>query len=319
MYKAAPDHPKFATFKSLAKLSKAAAVGNLELLWHFAGRFALAGNVGRFSDAEIEASLEWEGAAGALIEALISSRWLDRSAVHRLVVHDWSQWADENVHTQLARKGERFADGAVPRSGRLNQAERLKFVAAFTKNEVSGASQNAAEGQPKLSHGSGPTQPHSADATVPVPLPIPAPVPARTKTTSLVPPALSTQVVDESLLVLEPPEKRKRTPEEYVAFWNKERGTLASVVPPLSASRRTKLQTRIGRGLTPTKLKEVLTKIHQTPYCLGDNASGWRVTFDFLIANDDNIAKILGGNYDRPSKKPTVAREYMATSTAVRQ
>jgi hypothetical protein len=131
MYKAVPDHPKFATFQAMLKLSKATAAGYLELLWHFAARFALGGNVGKFSDTEIEASLGWDGETGALIAALVASRWLDRSDVHRLVVHDWSHWAEEYVHTQLARKRERFADGTIPKSGRLNQVERDRFNAAF--------------------------------------------------------------------------------------------------------------------------------------------------------------------------------------------
>jgi hypothetical protein len=155
MYKAVPDHPKFATFKAMLKLSKAAAVGYLELIWHFAARFALGGNVGKFSDPEIEASVDWEGEPGALIAALVASRWLDRSDVHRLVVHDWSHWAEEYVHTQLARKCERFADGTIPKSGRLNQAERARFTAAFgDDNQTPDSaiiSQESAASQPPLS------------------------------------------------------------------------------------------------------------------------------------------------------------------------
>jgi hypothetical protein len=139
------------------------------------------------------------------------------------------------------------------------------------------------------------------------------------KNTLVEPAALSTEPVDGSLLVLEPSVSHKRTPEDYVTFWNKERDTLPAVILPLSDSRKTKLKTRIARGLTPTKLKEVITKVQQTPYLLGDNASGWRVSFDFLIANDDNIAKILGGNYDRATKKPARAREFMTPFSAVQR
>jgi hypothetical protein len=46
----------------------------LELLWHFAARFALGGNVGKFSDAEIEAWLGWDGETGALIAGLVAWR-----------------------------------------------------------------------------------------------------------------------------------------------------------------------------------------------------------------------------------------------------
>ena|ERR1700722_14522659 len=170
MYKAVPDHPKFATFKAMLKLNKAAAVGYLELIWHFAARFTLGGNVGKFSDPEIEASVDWDGEPGALIAALVASRWFDRSDVHRLVVHDWSHWAEEYVHTQLARKCERFADGTIPRSGRLNQAERARFNAAFGDDnqnlDSAIISQESAASQPPLSQESSTAPEESATAPV---------------------------------------------------------------------------------------------------------------------------------------------------------
>jgi hypothetical protein len=170
MYKAVPDHPKFATFQAMLKLSKATAAGYLELMWHFAARFALGGNVGKFSDTEIEASLGWDGETGALIAALVASRWLDRSDVHRLVVHDWSHWAEEYVHTQLARKRERFADGTIPKSGRLNKVERDRFNAAFGDDhqdpDSAIISQESAASQPPLSQESATGPEESATAPV---------------------------------------------------------------------------------------------------------------------------------------------------------
>jgi len=174
MYKAVPDHPKFLILCSLLKLNRAAAAGHLEFLWHLAGQYAPAGDVGRFSDAEIEGKLAWEREPGALIAALVTARWLDRDETHRLVVHHWSHWADENVHTQLARKCEPFADGTVPHSGRLNQTERARFNAAFSGREiVLPLSRESADTQPQISRQSAASQPKSASAPVFVPVPVP--------------------------------------------------------------------------------------------------------------------------------------------------
>jgi hypothetical protein len=73
------------------------------MMWHFAGRFTPQGNIGKYSDEAIEAWLEWDGKPGALIEAFVQTRWLDRDETHRLLVHDWSQHADKATKNALNR------------------------------------------------------------------------------------------------------------------------------------------------------------------------------------------------------------------------
>lgn len=97
------DHPKFTHLKHLLGMKKYEALGLLESLWHFTGKYAPQGNVGKFSDTEIEIWLEWGGKAGAAIQALVDSRWLDRDGVHRLVVHDWQRHADDATRKALSR------------------------------------------------------------------------------------------------------------------------------------------------------------------------------------------------------------------------
>jgi hypothetical protein len=106
-----PDHPKvFALLKALGLKQKDRpyVLGVLELLWHRAAAYAPAGDIGKFPDEWIEASLDWHGKPGRLIEALVASQWLDRHNRHRLVVHDWADHADQTVRKKLSSRGLTF-------------------------------------------------------------------------------------------------------------------------------------------------------------------------------------------------------------------
>lgn len=82
---------KFLVLKKLLKQPRYAVIGILEGLWYMTAANAPDGAIGKFSDIEIAAWLEWEGEPSELINALVESRWLDRSPEHRLVVHDWHE------------------------------------------------------------------------------------------------------------------------------------------------------------------------------------------------------------------------------------
>ena len=97
MLRQAHSSPKLANLKLLLRVPRFQAVGVLESLWHFTATQAPRGDVGKWTDAEIAAALEWEGDASALIEALVTARWLDRSDRFRLLVHDWPHHADQTV------------------------------------------------------------------------------------------------------------------------------------------------------------------------------------------------------------------------------
>jgi hypothetical protein len=130
------DHPKFAALKEALGVKKYAALGLLEGVWHFTARFTPAGNIGKYPNRMIAAWVEWEGDPDVLIHALVASGFLDESENYRLSVHDWADWADEFVHAQLARKTERFVSNVLPRTRRLNSAERKKFNEAVAANLV---------------------------------------------------------------------------------------------------------------------------------------------------------------------------------------
>ena len=79
------------------------AVGILESLWHLTAREAPQGNIGKLTDEDIALALDYDDAPETLIAALKDSRWLDPSATHRLVVHDWHEHADDAVKKRLRR------------------------------------------------------------------------------------------------------------------------------------------------------------------------------------------------------------------------
>jgi hypothetical protein len=115
--RAVTEHPKFFDLKRSLGVKKFAALGILEALWHFTGKFTPQGDVGRYSDEQIAAWLEWEGDDGALIAALIETGWLDRDAEHRLVIHHWHQHADNATKLAVKRSGKPFISRSADPAG----------------------------------------------------------------------------------------------------------------------------------------------------------------------------------------------------------
>jgi hypothetical protein len=105
MKRGTPRHPKVAQLRELLKIVPAAAIGYLELLWHFTAEFAPQGDIGKYDDARIEAALMWTGKRGRLVEALRQAGWVDPHPEHRLVVHHWHDHADNAVQKRLQRAG----------------------------------------------------------------------------------------------------------------------------------------------------------------------------------------------------------------------
>lgn len=106
--RAVPDHPKFADLKMQLGKPRYIVLGCLEAIWHFTGRFCPQGNIGKYSDQAIEAWAEWDGEPGAMVAAMVKSRWIDAHNTHRMVVHDWAEHADKATKNALKRSGLRF-------------------------------------------------------------------------------------------------------------------------------------------------------------------------------------------------------------------
>jgi hypothetical protein len=80
---------KFKTLSMRLKLPLWQCVGLLESIWLFCQHNARDGVLTKFTTLEIAAWLGFEGDADDAIEALVSTRWLDRAADGSLSVHDW--------------------------------------------------------------------------------------------------------------------------------------------------------------------------------------------------------------------------------------
>ena len=107
---------KFLKLKRKLGLPHWQAVGLLESLWVFCMANAMAGDIGRHSNEDIAAAIEWAGDPDQLIENLIETGWLDRHQDCRLSVHDWDEHCPNFVKGVMAKKGKSFVSRPQPSS-----------------------------------------------------------------------------------------------------------------------------------------------------------------------------------------------------------
>lgn len=100
---------KFKKLQRILKLPLWQAVGLLESVWKMAYRNAPAGDVGRLSDDDIAAAIEWDGDAMELVDALVQTGWLDRDPTHRLLIHDWEKECEAWLRGNFEKHGKSFA------------------------------------------------------------------------------------------------------------------------------------------------------------------------------------------------------------------
>ena len=106
---------KFAMLKARLGLRTYEVKGLLQALWDMTTENAPLGDIGRFTDEEIAAGIEWPlERAEELVQALVYTHWLDEHDGHRLVVHDWHEHCEEWLRKRLERMGiEAFATGPI--------------------------------------------------------------------------------------------------------------------------------------------------------------------------------------------------------------
>ena len=89
--------------------------------------------------------------------------------------------------------------------------------------------------------------------------------------------------------------------QDFQAFknhWNDQPG-LARVIA-ITSKRRTKLGVRMEEPEFNQNWHEIIDIIAASLFCCGYNSRGWKATFDWIIANDDNYIKVLEGKYSEP-------------------
>jgi hypothetical protein len=79
------------------------AVGLMESIWHVTATEAWRGDIGKLTNEDIAIAIDYRGDENNLIDALVGCGWLDVSAEHRLLVHDWPEHADQAVQKRAER------------------------------------------------------------------------------------------------------------------------------------------------------------------------------------------------------------------------
>src|SRR5262245_13145276 len=102
------NHPKTLALAAELGVDRCVAVGILEGLFHFASQYARRGDVGRYPDGAIASGCGTSLDGGAVVKALLASRWLDTCGCHRLRVHDWPEHADQGVQRSPEVKRDGF-------------------------------------------------------------------------------------------------------------------------------------------------------------------------------------------------------------------
>lgn len=100
---------KFKRLQRRLKLSLWQTIGVLEAIWHCTLMNAPDGDIGRLSNEEIAAAIEWDDDSETLILTLVECGWLDLDEAHRLVVHDWSDHCPTYLKGSYERFGKSFA------------------------------------------------------------------------------------------------------------------------------------------------------------------------------------------------------------------
>lgn len=109
MKRGTPDHPKTKALMAALDVPRYQAVGLLESLWHFAAQYAKRGDVGRWENTAIGTALDWKGDPDALMQAFISSGYLEECPHYRLLIHDWETHCDQTVQRSEEVKKQGFA------------------------------------------------------------------------------------------------------------------------------------------------------------------------------------------------------------------
>lgn len=108
MRRAGLTSPKLYTLAAELGISRAAAIGHLELMWDYTKDHAIQGNIGKWPNGAIARAADWLDDPDKFVDAMVKSGFLDPDLIHRLLVHDWHDHADRWVKASLEKQGLRF-------------------------------------------------------------------------------------------------------------------------------------------------------------------------------------------------------------------
>jgi len=160
MKRNAIDHYKMVRLEKTLGIERWGAVGIMESIWHFTAKFTPAGDIGSKSNQDIADGIFWNNDPNILINALIKSGFIDENPIHRLIIHGWSEHAEDSTQVYLARNTEYFADGNLPKMNRLSKKEKETITKEYS--ERTEAHKSAQER----------TEAHKSAMPLPLPLPL---------------------------------------------------------------------------------------------------------------------------------------------------
>ena len=160
------EHPKVRRLARALGVERWGAIGVLESLWCWTGRYCPNGAIGTFDDEELADAIGWNRDAGELVRALVATGWLDEHAEYRLLIHDWADHADDATRKALERTKACFATGESPRSRQSRDS-----VAPTARLPVPGSGPGRRE-EKKTSRNNGATKARQRRAKQPVRFPV---------------------------------------------------------------------------------------------------------------------------------------------------
>ena len=100
-----------------------------------------------------------------------------------------------------------------------------------------------------------------------------------------------------------PPRLTRAQLDEVQAFWNTSTRPEFARLRSITNSRKRAILCRLrdaggGFGDYLDWLSELIDACNRTPFLRGENAQGWRATFDWLHHNEANPVKVLEGAYE---------------------
>lgn len=107
-------HRKIRRLAKILGIDPCDALGVFEALLHVTAEQAYRGDIGRMSNADIAEEMFTSRDPDALMEAFLDAGLLEHHEQYRLVVHDWSDHADDATRKKLSRNGEKFWNGDPP-------------------------------------------------------------------------------------------------------------------------------------------------------------------------------------------------------------
>lgn len=114
------DHWKVEAVADGLGISYVQVLGHLHLLWWFTANATpesqTTGDLSRFPAVVLEKRLRWDGAEGALVDALTVAGWLDRDNEGGFHVHEWAEHSGQGVVAMNARAA-KMREWRAARSG----------------------------------------------------------------------------------------------------------------------------------------------------------------------------------------------------------